>query len=318
MGVDNTNNTMRLVTEIPATMASPLGKQSCSSSYGMGLGLALLELTKPKLAIFSVLAAAVGYTVTVSDPSWLRTVTFLFAAALAGGGALSLNQWLERGLDPLMARTCSRPLVRGALSPRAALTWGLGISLAGVMLFAVAVSLLSAAIAASIVVLYAGVYTPLKRRTVYATEAGALAGALPPILGAAAAGDIGSPAAGWLALIVLFWQMPHFYAICAYYRDDYRAAGFRLLPAVEPAGRRTIPRTITYLLAMIIVSILPVWFGTFGWAYATAAIGGGLMMAVCAIDFIRSRTLSRPAARRLFVASIIYLPVIFVGVLLGG
>lgn len=309
-----------MVTVIPASVESPLGERRVLQKHGGEVAMVLIELIKPKLAVFSVLAAVVGYAVAATDFNLVQLILFILAAAMAGGGSLALNQWYERGQDILMARTRRRPLARGAVAPGAALAWALGLSIGGVALFAVALNIISALIATLIVVFYAGLYTPLKRRTVWATEVGAIAGALPPVLGAAAAGDVAAAPAWALAGIILFWQMPHFYAICAYYRKDYQAAGFQLLPAAETAATaaRTCRRTVIYTVLTIAVSFIPLMLGMFEFAYAIAVACGAVLLTIRTARFVHARTHCPAAARKLFVASIVYLSVIFLGVSLSA
>lgn len=313
---------MRMTTVIPAGLQDPVGEQRGASVVGCGCGrlaAELMALIKPKLAIFSVLAAAVGYTAVATEIRVAQLAVFVLAAALTGGGSLALNQWYERDRDTLMNRTRRRPLVRGTLSPGIALAWALILACGGVLLFATAINTVSAVIAGAIVVVYAGLYTPLKRRTVWATEVGAVAGALPPVLGAAAAGDATAAPAVALATIVLFWQMPHFYAICAYYRSDYRAAGFRLLPAADSVdASRTCRRTAIYTALAVMFTFMPVITGTFGAAYAIIAAPGTVLFALRAAEFLRVRTHGKTSARRLFGASIVFLTAVFLAVSLGA
>ncbi|BET66813.1 heme o synthase [Opitutales bacterium ASA1] len=277
----------------------------------------LVALTKPRLAFFSVLTAATAYGSAAVGLGWIHASAMLVGTTCAAAGALSLNQWWERDLDRLMRRTRSRPLPRAALSHRVALAWSLALGVSGVALLAVWTTHLAALLAAATIVLYGFVYTPLKRRTRWATEIGAIAGALPPLLGGAAAGAIASPTAWVLFAVLFFWQMPHFYAIGWMHRDDYRAARFPLLPAIDESGRRTALWSFGYCLSLLAVSTVPWAIGLAGPVYGTGALGSGGAMLWCATRFVASAKHDRDAAaRRLFLASIAGLPVLLFALLL--
>lgn len=228
--------------------------------------------------------------------------------SLAAGGALSLNQWWERGPDAHMRRTATRPLPRGAVRPGVALTFTLALCLVATLVLALATTLTAAAIALAIIVLYGLIYTPLKRKTVWATEIGSFAGALPPILGAAAAGQPLHPAAWTLAVLLLFWQMPHFYGIGWLYREEYRAAGFRLLPAVDSDGHRTARRSLFYSAALFGFTPLPWLVGPLGPVYGIAATAGAACLLWTAWRFFRAADDRRQSARTMFLSGVLYLP----------
>jgi protoheme IX farnesyltransferase len=271
---------------------------------------ALVALTKPSLASMTVLTAMVAYG--AARPAGLAGKTFatLAGTSLAAAGALSLNQWWERRADARMQRTCGRPLPQARLGPGTALAWSLALSVAGVGVLATRVNPLSAAVAALIILVYGLVYTPLKRRTRWATEIGAVSGALPPLLGNAAAGDLWAAPGVALFVVLLFWQMPHFFAIGWRHRDDYRAAGFKLLPAVDASGRRTARWSLFYSALLLPVSLAPWALGWLGLIYgAPAALAGGAFL-WCAWQFAAATGDRDPAARRLFRASILYLPLV--------
>jgi protoheme IX farnesyltransferase len=232
----------------------------------------------------------------------------LFGTSLAAAGALSLNQWWERRADALMERTRGRPLPQGSISPREALAWSVAFSTSGVGVLAATVNLTSAALALATILLYGLVYTPLKRRTRWATEVGAISGALPALLGNAAAGHLGSHSGVVLAAVLLFWQMPHFYAIGWRYRSDYRAAGFNLLPAVDRTGARTAAWSLVYTIALVIASLLPWALGWLGALYGLTAAAAGAWFLSRAWRFAHCCDRDR-AARLLFFASLFYLPI---------
>ncbi len=278
---------------------------------------ALFALTKPRLAFFSVLSAMAAYGAVGAPAGPGHALVVLLGTSLAAGGALSLNQWWERDLDCLMRRTRGRPLPGGVLTPAAALMWSLALAAVGTGVLAVWANGVAAALSLATIVLYGLVYTPLKRRTRWATEIGAIAGALPPLLGGAAAGDLRAAAAPWILFtVLLIWQMPHFFAIGWMHRDDYRAAGFALLPAVDATGRRSAAWSLGYTVLLFAVSILPWALGLTGALFGAAALVAGAGYVWRAAQFFRAGSGRDAAARRLFRASILYLPVVMAGLLL--
>jgi protoheme IX farnesyltransferase len=273
-----------------------------------GFARALLALTKPRLAFFSILSGMTGYAVASAEGGWPRLLASLAGITLSAGGALSLNQWWERDTDALMRRTAGRPLPSGRISPAGALIWTLTLSLAGVGLLAGTTGVLAASLAAAIIVLYGLIYTPMKRVTRWATEVGSVSGAMPPLLGAAAAGEVMAPGAWVLAGILLFWQMPHFFAIGWMHRLDYRAAGFPLRPVIDATGGVTAAWSLAYTVALAAVSLLPWALGTMGWIYGIIALAGALAMLVNAVRFLTDGRQRDLRARRLFLTTLIYLP----------
>lgn len=293
------------MTSLP--IARPLDSATVRPA-GFVLVRALVALTKPQLAAMSVLTALVAYGAARPDPS--TALATLIGTSLAAAGALSLNQWWERRADAVMRRTWGRPLPQAQLPADAALGWSLALSAGGLGVLAQLVNLPAAAIAGLTILLYGVVYTPLKRRTRWATEIGSISGALPPLLGNAAAGDLWAAPGVALAALLLFWQMPHFFAIGWRHRADYRAAGFRLLPALDLHGARTAAWSLGYAVALLPVSLAPWALGHLGATYGATAAVAGLAFLHCAWRF-RTDTVQRDlAARRLFFASIIYLPVV--------
>ena len=274
---------------------------------------ALLALTKPRLAVMSVLTAMTAYV--TASPVAGPVVATLIGTSLAAGGALSLNQWWERQTDALMRRTRSRPLPQAQLSAAEALRWSLALSFVGVGVLAAQVNATAAMVAVATILIYGVIYTPLKRRTRWATEVGSISGALPALLGSAAAGDIGSRPGLVLAGILLFWQMPHFFAIGWRHRADYQTAGFPLRPALDPSGARTAAWSLGYTTILLMVSIVPWALGWLDVFYGvTAAVAGGWFLRF-AWGFARE-TDRDSAARRLFFASIVYLPLIMAALLI--
>ena len=269
----------------------------------------LLELTKPRLSALVLVTTGAGYWLGMRRLDPVGTMwPALLGTALVAGGANALNQWIERVPDGLMRRTQHRPLPAGRLAPEAALRFGVGISLVGLLILAVTVNLFSAWLAAISWASYVLVYTPLKRHTPLCTLVGAIPGALPPMIGwAAARGSLGIEA--WALFAILFvWQLPHFLALAVLYRDDYVRANFQMLPVTEPDGLATAHQTLLYGLVLLPLSLFPASLGLAGVAYCYAALA---LSALFLLMAARAAWLRSPqSAHRLFQASILYLPVL--------
>ncbi|MBP7949146.1 MAG: heme o synthase [Verrucomicrobiales bacterium] len=259
---------------------------------------ALLTLTKPRVASASILTALAGFAATPGHGGLAEHVLLLAGAGMAAGGTLAFNQWWERDTDPLMGRTRQRPLVQGQISPTLALAWSTLLTLAGIALLAGVFSAATAGIAAAICIIYGFVYTPMKRMTHWATEVGSVSGALPPLLGSAAAGNIWSTPAVVLSVVLLFWQMPHFFAIGWIYRHDYRAAGLPLLPAEDKTGHRTARWSLAYTSLLALVLVLPWLLGRMGAWYGFTATACAVVLLGMAVRFLRQPEDQR--ARALF------------------
>jgi protoheme IX farnesyltransferase len=270
-----------------------------------------IALTKPRLNFLVVATSAAGYylgTQTVPDPAAMAAA--VAGTALVAGGAAALNQVYERDTDALMRRTRTRPLPDHRLGPGEARVFGLALSGLGLVLLASRANLTAALLALATLAVYLVVYTPLKRRSPSATLVGAVPGALPPLIGWVAARGALS-VGGWaLFAIVFLWQVPHFMAIAWLYRDDYRAAGFPLLPVVEPDGRRTGRQALMYASALLPVSLVPWLIGLSGGLYFGLALAMGTALLWLAGRFARLRT--DASARALFFATITYLPLIWI------
>lgn len=266
-----------------------------------------VELTKPRIAMLSLVTVAIGYTLG-SGETW-RLVPLLHAmcgVALAASGASALNQWMERVHDARMARTANRPLPSGRLSSPEALGFGICSALAGVAYLAIWTNAMTALLTGLTVVLYAFVYTPLKRNTSLCTTVGAIPGALPPLLGWAAAGGALDMAALTIFMIMFLWQFPHFLAIAWIYRDDYRQAGMRMLPADGRSRHVTGLISVAYAAVLLPVSLLPSEFELAGRSYFLIAFGLGLAYLASAVKFCRNE--SHETARSLMLTSLVYLP----------
>ncbi|MFQ5881885.1 MAG: heme o synthase [Candidatus Methylomirabilales bacterium] len=266
-----------------------------------------LALTRPRVVLMVLVTTSVGFYLASSGVSdFVRLLQTLIGMGLAAGGTLALNQYLERDVDARMERTRLRPLPDGRLQPTQALAFGVAITGGGLLYLALVVNVLSALVTAVSVGSYLFLYTPLKRRTSLCSLVGAVPGALPPVIGwAAARGELGLEA-GVLFAILFLWQIPHSLTIARLYRDDYARAGIRLLPVVEPDMGSTGRQIVSNCLALLAVGLLPTLIGLAGSVYFFGAFALGIMFLGCGIVLAISR--SEAAARRLLFASLVYLP----------
>ena len=278
---------------------------------GYRRALDFLELTKPRVSLMVLVTMFVGfYLGSEHGAGYLRLIETLIGTALAAGGTLALNQFLERRADALMARTRHRPLPDGRMQPTEALLFGVGLAAAGLLILALTVNALSALVTASIVGSYLFIYTPLKQRSSLCGVVGAVPGALPPVIGWTAATGGLSIEAWVLFAIMFFWQIPHTLAIARLYRDDFAKAGIQFLPVIESDGWTTGRQIITHSLALLVVSLLPTLLGLAGTVYFLAALLLGSGFLWYGIGLAISQSLA--AARRLLLASLIYLPLLLV------
>jgi len=278
-------------------------------SISWGRTADFLELTKPRITFLVLVTAMVGfYTGAPSAIPILLLINTMIGTALVAGGASALNMYLERTLDSRMKRTERRPLPAGRLQSREALVFALVISFVGMIYLFVLVNPPASLISAATLISYLFLYTPLKTKTWLCTLIGAAPGAFPPMIGwTAAAGEISTGA--WILFTILFlWQVPHFYAIGWIYREDYARAGFPMLPVVDPSGSRTSRQAGLYILALLPATMLPFYAGLAGSVYLIGAIVLGVVFLYHGLIFARSR--DKKSARRLFIASIGYLPVL--------
>ena len=269
-----------------------------------------IALTKPGLVIMLVLTTCVGFYLGSDGPvDWLRLLHTLAGTALAAGGTLALNQFMERDRDAMMRRTRERPLPAGKLRPAQALGFGAAITAAGLLYLALVINVLSCVVTALITATYLFLYTPLKHRTTLSTVFGAIPGALPPVTGWAAVRNELGLEAGVLFAILFLWQMPHALALAWLFREDYARAGFQLLPAVDPDGRFTSVQILINCLALTAFSLVPTILGISGVVYFYAALAAGLGLLAFAIHLTVTRT--QASARNLFVASLVFLLIQF-------
>lgn len=268
-----------------------------------------LELTKPRITALVVLTTFVGFHLggAGGDP-WLLVHTLL-GTALVCAGTSTLNQVWERDRDARMRRTSDRPLPASRLGTGEALAFGVALSIAGLLHLSLLVNMLAAWIAGATLASYVFIYTPLKTRTWLCTAVGAVPGALPPVIGwAAARGTL--DAGAWTLFAILFvWQLPHFYAIAWIYRDDYARGGFPMLAVVDPDGAQTGRQILGWTAALLPASLLPALLGLAGRFYTAGALILGVGFLALAVGM--ALACSVPRARRLFLGSILYLPVLF-------
>ena len=272
---------------------------------------AYLELTKPRITFLIVLTAAAGFALaSPGHVDYRAMLTAMVGIALLSSGIATLNQYMEKDLDALMRRTANRPLPTGKLLSWEALAFGVGLTVLAEIYLVVLVNPLSAVLGLTVIAGYLFAYTPLKTRTSLSTFVGAFPGAVPPLIGwASARGTIGVEA--WVLFAILFlWQFPHFLAIAWMYREDYARAGILMLPVVEPDGRVTGQQIVLYTVMLLPVSLLPTFLGTAGKIYFAGALVLGLLFLYFSLRAAFSK--SRQAARQLLLASVIYLPLLFI------
>ncbi len=272
---------------------------------------AFFELTKPRIAFLLVLTSAAGfYLGTAGTFDAVLFVHSMVAITLLAFGVATLNQYLERKIDPLMERTSTRPLPTGRVTPAEALIFGAVLSGAAEIYLLLFVNGLTAFLGLIVIVGYVFVYTPLKTRTTASTAIGAIPGALPPLMGwTAAANDITIGAWALFAMQFL-WQFPHFMAIAWMYRDQYRNAGIKMLPAVEPDGRLTIRQIVMFTVMLVPISLAPFFFGQAGFIFLIGASVLGIWFLWASIKTAVRKT--DAAAKALLLVSVIYLPLYFI------
>ncbi|MCO6438420.1 MAG: heme o synthase [Phycisphaerae bacterium] len=273
---------------------------------------ALVELTKPRIAMLVLIATTVGFGLGQERYVDLHTLARLLFAVLGTGlvacGANALNQLFEMEYDALMSRTVDRPLPSGRLGEDDALAFGAVLAASGLVLLAAFVNSVAAILAAASFLSYLLLYTPMKRISPTCVYIGAAPGALPPLIGwAGATGRIGIEGAV-LFLIVFLWQMPHVAAIATLHRDDYARGGFRFLPVVDKQGRKTRRHVLSFGVLLLLASLLPVAASGHSWFYGVGAVLLGIWFLRSCIRFLREGT--RRAARYCMLVSVIYLPLV--------
>ena len=278
-----------------------------------------IALTKPRITWLILMSTGIGYFFGLPGaPNWLGFLKAIhlwpllhtiLGTGLIASGTAALNQWYEREADRHMRRTSARPLPSGRLSAPRALAFGAALSVAGFLELWLGVNLLSASIGAFTLASYLFLYAPLKQRTWWSTTIGAIPGAMPPMIGFAAAAGVITRESWVLFAILFLWQFPHFYSIAWMYKEDYARAGILMLPVVEPDCRSTARQIVLYGVALIPVSLLPGILGMSGRIYVVGALLLGLWFLYSGVRVALERSLVR--ARGVLIASVLYLPLIY-------
>ena len=270
---------------------------------------AYVALTKPDVSFLVVLTTGAGYYMAVRGPvNWLHLVHAVFATALIAAGTAALNHYAERDIDQYMRRTASRPLPSGVLEPGKALSFGVGLAMAGAVDLYVVGGWLTAALGMATSLAYLLAYTPLKKKTVWATFIGAIPGAIPPMIGWSAASGTLDPGA-WLLFGILFlWQFPHFHSIAWIYREDYARAGIKMLPTVDREGARTFRQIVLYAAALLGASLLPTVMGLAGVRYFFGAMVVSTALLQVCLWAANSKTNVR--AKWLMHATVLHIPLL--------
>jgi protoheme IX farnesyltransferase len=267
------------------------------------------ELTKPRLSLLSVITALVGYLIALPYWNWGRTICLVIGTALCAGGVAALNQYMERDTDALMRRTADRPIPTGAVAPGSAFVIGWLMNVAGLALLFFQVNGESSFLALATIIAYLALYTPAKRWSRWSTEIGAVSGALPPLIGWAAAGRADGTL-GWILFAILFtWQMPHFFALAWTYRDDYAAAKMPMISVIDPSGNKVARRTFVWTALLVGASVMPAALRFCSVFYLAIALALGAWFMRGAFNFLNPAR-REAEARRLFLISIAYLPIL--------
>lgn len=291
---------------------------------------AIVMTTKPGITRLVTITSLVGFAMAALARTWTATdfVVSLVACALgtflSAAGANALNQWLEHDRDARMPRTANRPIPAGHLSAGTVLAAGLVLCVLGLLVLGLAVGVAPMLVSLACMVVYVVAYTPLKTRTALATLVGTIPGSLPPLIGWTCAstepglGSLLDPGGVSLFALMTVWQLPHFWAIAWLYKEDYAHGGYRVLPMTDPTGVKTASAIVATAALLLPATLWPAWAmpDLLGPVYIAAAGSTGLAFFALALAMFRSRT--RPAARRLFFASIIHLPVLHIAMVIDG
>jgi protoheme IX farnesyltransferase len=301
-----------VVSQYPNTVADKVVVTDAKIRFSRAMDF--VTLTKPEITFLVLLATGVGSVMASKSLDHLILLHALFGTALVAGGAAALNQYLERDYDAKMRRTANRPIPTGRLTAREALYFGMGLFVTGTLYLALTANILTSLIGVAALLSYLFLYTPLKRRTHLCTLIGAFPGAAPVLMGWSSVQGNLAPQA-WLLYATLFlWQFPHFLAIAWLYREDYAQAGMLMLPGEYNKSASTFRQMWLASLALIIATLLPSLIGMTGKFYLYFALfaGLGLLCFVYRAAFHRSRT----GARQLLHATVIYLPLLYLVMLL--
>lgn len=270
-----------------------------------------IALTKPRITWLILMSTGIGYFFGADGEwGWLRLLHTILGTGLIASGTAAMNQWMERRADAHMKRTRNRPLVTGVVSSRGAFWFAVALSLMGYLQLALGANWLTANLGLLTLASYLFLYTPLKQKTWWATTVGAFPGAMPPLIGYAASHGELTPQAWALYAILFLWQFPHFYAIAWMYREDYARAGMQMLPVIDPEGVRTARHILLTAALLLPVSLLPSFLSMTGLLYLVGATLLGLMYAWAGFRVARERTV--PHARKVLLASVAYLPLLYV------
>jgi len=274
------------------------------------------ELTKPRMNFLVTITTLVGcYMASTGRMNWTLLINTVIGTALTAASSAVLNQFVERGYDALMRRTQDRPIPAGRVTLLESMLFGTLLGLLGLVYLAVFVNLLTAFLGAITLITYIFLYTPMKRWSSLCTIVGAIPGAIPPVMGFTAFQNALSPAALAVFGILFLWQMPHFLAIAILYKDDYARGGFKMLPVIDDESLTLTHRQIViYSIALLPMTMLPAALHMAGTAYFMAAVLLGLAFLGFAISSAATGT--RADARRLFFASIIYLPLLLAALMI--
>lgn len=271
------------------------------------------ELTKPEINFLIAVTVASGFwmglpTATPKLP-WAMFIHTLLGTVFVASGAATLNQLIELQYDAQMRRTARRPLASGRIPPSHALSVGLLLSVLGIVYLAISTNALASLLAGLTILIYLFLYTPLKRITPLCTLVGAIPGATPPLIGWAAGSGHLDPAAWVLFAIVFLWQFPHFMSIASMYRENYRRAGYLVLPARDLRHRFVAWQCLLPTLGLFVVAIVPALRGQSGTLYLAGAVVVGGVFVYYSAHFVLERSVA--SARQLLLASILYLPALF-------
>ena len=270
-----------------------------------------IDLMKPSILIMVLITTILGfYLGSDGNIVWINLIWMLTGTTFSAGGASVLNQYLERDQDKIMNRTCDRPIPLGIISPYNALVFGIITVIIGTSILVVKINLLTGFLSLLTIFMYVLVYTPMKRVTWLNTSIGSVPGALPPIGGwAAATNSIDSGA--WILFGILYlWQHPHFFAIAWMCKNDYEKAGFKMLPVIEPDGKRTVRQILWHLSLLFPISLLPVLIGMNGYIYLYGSLIITLYYFLSAFPMLKNK--SHKNASQILKASVLYLPALLV------
>ena len=269
-----------------------------------------VALTKPRITWLILMSTGIGYYFGHQGAWHIWTIFHaLIGTGLIASGTAALNQWYEREADEKMRRTQARPIPSGRIAPAKAFWFGVALEIIGSLELWLGVNALTSELGVITIVLYLFAYTPLKQKTWWSTTIGAFPGAIPPLIGFAAAANTLTAEAWALFAILFFWQFPHFYAIAWMYREDYSRAGIQMLPVVEPDGESTARQILIYSVLLIPISLLPKWLGMTGSVYMAGALVMGILFLYAGVRVTLDRT--RVRARRVLLASVLYLPILY-------